>query len=79
MLLAGRSCVLNPEMERDLPLPQIVTFFQAPTSLKINKHLANFLPIKHRECEATKLRMSGGLCLFSPYAFKAWIRKKPDF
>jgi hypothetical protein len=79
MLLAGRSGVLNPEMEGDLSLPQIFNFFQAPPSLKINEHRVRFLPIKHRECEATKLRMCGAFCLFFPYAFKAWIRKTSGF
>jgi hypothetical protein len=45
MLLAGRSCVLNPEKEGDLSLPQIANFFQAPRSLQINEHRVHFLPI----------------------------------
>jgi hypothetical protein len=79
MLLAGRFRVLNPEMEGGLSLLQIVSFFQAPQSLKINEHRVNFLPIKHRECGATKLRMSRALCLFSLSAFKAWIRTRSAF
>jgi len=79
MLLAERSFSLNPEMEKDLSLLQIVNFFQTTPSLKINEHRVHSLPIKHQECEATKLRMSGAMCLFCPYAFKTWIRKTSAF
>ena len=63
MLLAGGSGVLNPEMEWGLSLPQTASFFWAPPSLKIKEHRVHFLPKKHRGCEATKLKMSGALCL----------------